>query len=164
MTAESIRSGLRNFARVYEYMKPFEKRELIRIVLSGAQIGDRTLILDVYETACAGFAQAVKSDSRSEPPIWLPGLPAQSVLVDTSLIALRSLSTLHKRSRNHRRAGTEPRLWAARLGLPNQPASTIAKQLGVTRAAVSLSLSREAGPRTPGPTGYDVPAANCGRS
>ena len=48
------------------------KRELIRTVLSRASIGDRTLILDVYETACAGFAQAVKSDSRSEPPVWLP--------------------------------------------------------------------------------------------
>ena len=70
--AESIRAGLRNFARVHEYMKPHEKRELIRTILSRAQIGDRTLILDVYETACAGFAQAVKSDSRSESPIWLP--------------------------------------------------------------------------------------------
>lgn len=35
-------------------------------------IGDRTLSLEVYETACAGFAQAVKSGSRSEPPNWLP--------------------------------------------------------------------------------------------
>ena len=72
MTAESIRSGLRNFARVYEHLKPYGKKELIRSVLSRASIGDRTLILDIYETACAGFAQAVKSDSRSEPPVWLP--------------------------------------------------------------------------------------------
>ena len=151
MTAESIRSGLRNFARVYEYMKPYEKRELIRIVLSRAQIGGRTLILDVYETACAGFAQAVKSDSRSETPGWLPESVARSVLRDCWQVQLPSVMTLKIREKRVRRETFAHPEWAAAVasGVVSSKAE-LARRTGVSRAAVTLALKRGAASRFEG--------------
>ncbi len=70
--ANAARAGLINFHRVYEQLRPFEKQELLRLVLHRAEVGDREIVLELYERACANFAQAPKSDSRFEQPIWLP--------------------------------------------------------------------------------------------
>ncbi len=69
---DAARAGLANFHRVYEHLRPFEKQELIRLVLHRAEVGDRQIVLELYEGACASFAQAPKSATRFEPPIWLP--------------------------------------------------------------------------------------------
>ena len=69
---EPVRAGLMNFARVYEHLKPFEQQELIRLVLHRAEVGDHEIVLELYQEACASFAQASKSVSRFEPTIWLP--------------------------------------------------------------------------------------------
>lgn len=71
--ADTARTGLANFRRVYECLRPFEKQELIRLVLHRAEVGDHEIVLEIFEGACASFAQAPKSDSRFEPTIWLPG-------------------------------------------------------------------------------------------
>ena len=68
----TVRSGLAHFDRVYAHLKPFEQQELIRLVVQGIEVGDRSITLDLYKKACAAFAQASKSVSRFEPPIWLP--------------------------------------------------------------------------------------------
>ena len=68
----AVREGLANFHRVYAHLKPFERQELIRLILHRAEISDRELVLEIYKGACA-FTQAPKSDTRFERPIWLPG-------------------------------------------------------------------------------------------
>ena len=68
--ADTARTGLANFRRVYECLRPFEKQELIRLVLHRAEVGDHEIVLEIFEGACASFAQAPKSDSRFEPTIW----------------------------------------------------------------------------------------------
>jgi hypothetical protein len=70
LSAGKVRAGLANFHQVYAHLKPFERQELIWLVPHRAVVGDRELILEIYEGACA--AQARKSDSRFEPPNWLP--------------------------------------------------------------------------------------------
>ncbi len=67
------RAGLANFRRVYEHLRPFEKQELIRLVLHRAVVSDGEITLEIYEEACASFAQASESGPRFAPPIWLPG-------------------------------------------------------------------------------------------
>ena len=73
MDPNAVRAGLLNFHRVYEQLRPFEKQELVRLVLHRAEVADHQIVLDLYEGACASFARAPESASRFEPPIWLPG-------------------------------------------------------------------------------------------
>lgn len=77
ISAESIRGGLANFNRVFEHLQPHEQRELVRLVLKQAQVGDRELILELYGGALGAF----EGQKESEPgvrfaaaPIWLPDL------------------------------------------------------------------------------------------
>ena len=74
--ADAIRDGLLNFDRVYACLKPFEQRELVRLILVKAVLGDRDLVLHLTGEACAAFAQAPKKASPTEGfaerAIWLP--------------------------------------------------------------------------------------------
>ena len=72
ITAAAVRAGLVNFGRVYAHLRPFEQRDLIRLLISRAELHDGRIVLDLYEKACATFAQASESDSRFEATIWLP--------------------------------------------------------------------------------------------
>ena len=76
VSADAVRSGIANFERVYAHLKPFEQRELIRLVLAKAVIGDRELVLHLRGEACTSFAQApTKASSEewfAERAIWLP--------------------------------------------------------------------------------------------
>lgn len=73
INANQARAGLANFRRVYEQLRPFEKQDLFRLVLHRAVVGDHEITLEIYEEACASFAQASESDKRFEAPMWLPG-------------------------------------------------------------------------------------------
>ena len=53
-------------------LTPFERKELIRLVLRRAEVGDRQIVLELYGTLTPEMATA-QSRSRSEPPNWLPG-------------------------------------------------------------------------------------------
>ncbi len=70
---ELVREGLRNFRRAYEHLRPYEKHDLLRALLRQATVGDREIRIELYEEACAGFAQASQSVSRSGHIEWLPG-------------------------------------------------------------------------------------------
>lgn len=63
--ADDVREGLQNFERVYACLKPFEQRDLVRLVLDKAVVGDRELVLHPKGEACAAFAQAPK---KAIPP------------------------------------------------------------------------------------------------
>ena len=73
MDADAVRAGLLNFHRVYEQLRPFEKQELVRLVLHRAEVADHQIVLELYEGACASFAQAPESASRTGSRGWLPG-------------------------------------------------------------------------------------------
>lgn len=45
---------------------------IVALLLKCAEVGDKEIVLDLYEEACAAFAQASKSDSRFARPGWLP--------------------------------------------------------------------------------------------
>ena len=76
VTPDAVREGLANFERVYAHLKPFEQKELVRLLLHRATIGDRELILEINGEACTRFAQASESATNrggfTERAIWLP--------------------------------------------------------------------------------------------
>ena len=72
MTADAGRSALCQFGEVFACLTPFERKELIRLVLRRAEVGDRQIVLEVYPIHAPVMAMA-QSHSRSEPPNWLPG-------------------------------------------------------------------------------------------
>ena len=72
VTAHAVRSALSEIGEVYACLTPFERKELIRLVLRRAEVGDRQIVLELYGTLTPDMATA-QSRSRSEPPNWLPG-------------------------------------------------------------------------------------------
>ena len=73
-SAESVQVGLSNFKRVFAHLQPHEQRELVRLVLKQATVGDRELVLELYGGALGAFEGQKKSEPGSrfaEPPIWL---------------------------------------------------------------------------------------------
>jgi hypothetical protein len=72
VTADAVRSGLSDIGEVYACLTPFERKELIRLVLRRAEVGDRQIVLELYGTLMPEMAMA-QSCSRSEPANWLPG-------------------------------------------------------------------------------------------
>jgi prefoldin subunit 5 len=72
VTADAVRCALGEFSEVYACLMPFERKELIRLVLRRAEVGDRQIVLEMYPVH-APLAAMAQSRSRSEPPNWLPG-------------------------------------------------------------------------------------------
>ena len=72
MTAETVRASLTRFKDVYAHLTPFERRELMRLLLRRAEVGDRQIVLEIYPVTAPDMAMP-QSRSRSEAPNWLPG-------------------------------------------------------------------------------------------
>ena len=72
VTADTVRSALGEFSEVYACLMPFERKELIRLVLRRAEIGDRQIVLELNSVQSSTMTMA-QSHLRSEPPNWLPG-------------------------------------------------------------------------------------------
>lgn len=72
MTIETVRASLARFKDVYAQLTPFERRELMRLLLRRAEVSDRQIVLEIYPIATPEMA-APQSRSRSEAPNWLPG-------------------------------------------------------------------------------------------
>jgi hypothetical protein len=64
------------FDRVYAHLKPFERRELIRLMLHRAVLGDHEMVLEINGRACREFVQAPQNTQSgtwfAERAIWLP--------------------------------------------------------------------------------------------
>jgi chromosome segregation ATPase len=71
VTAETVRSTLREFSRVYACLTSFEQKELMRLVLRRAEISKRQIVLELHAVPAPRLAVA-QSLQRSEPPNWLP--------------------------------------------------------------------------------------------
>ena len=72
VTAEAVRAALAEFRDVYTCLTPFERKELMRLVLRRAEVSERQIVLELYPVQVPHMEMA-QSHSRSEPPNWLPG-------------------------------------------------------------------------------------------
>jgi hypothetical protein len=72
VTAETVRASLIRFRGVYAHLKPGERKELMRLLLHRAEVGDRQIVLEIYPVTAPDMAMP-RSPSRSEAPNWLPG-------------------------------------------------------------------------------------------
>ena len=72
MTAETVRSGLERFGDVLDVLTPFERRELMRLVVHRVEVADRQIALEIYAVTPQELAMP-QGRLRSEAPNWLPG-------------------------------------------------------------------------------------------
>lgn len=76
VTAAAVRDGLLNFERVFPHLRPHEQRDLVRLLVRKAELGDRELVLEIYGKASACFAGQEKANPGlgfAEASDWLPG-------------------------------------------------------------------------------------------
>ena len=70
-----VRRAMANIAEVYGCLQPFEQKELMQLVLKGAEVNERQMVLEIR----AGLGESLigepgpQSKKRFEGPIWLPG-------------------------------------------------------------------------------------------
>jgi site-specific DNA recombinase len=76
VTAETVRSALREFSGLYACLTPFEQKELMRLVLHRAEISERQIVLELHAVPAPRLAVA-QSLQRSGPPSWLPDQSAR---------------------------------------------------------------------------------------
>jgi hypothetical protein len=73
---EIIRNALARIDEVYSKLKPFERRELMSLVLKSARVNEREIILEIY--ALGEQTKPQKTGETDEKvrllPIWLPEL------------------------------------------------------------------------------------------
>jgi site-specific DNA recombinase len=76
--AADIRRAMASIFQVYNLLQPFEQKELMQLILQGAEINEREMVLEIRTGACVGASEAsrgkvhTKGNSRFEPPNWLP--------------------------------------------------------------------------------------------
>ena len=74
VSAETVRSALANINDVYSQLKPFERRELIGLILKSAEVNEREIVLEIY--ALGEQQVSPESIKQSEMvrllPNWLP--------------------------------------------------------------------------------------------
>jgi hypothetical protein len=76
VTAEGVRRALADAHQVYDQLKPFEQKELMRLVLHRAEVGDKEIVLEVYGGIGVMTAEAPEGTLGSSPRFqtqnWLP--------------------------------------------------------------------------------------------
>ncbi len=76
VTVAVVREALAQLHQVYAHLKPFEQRELLRLVVHRVEVRDTELVLEVKGNACSGAGQAGSTplfrSQRFETPDWLP--------------------------------------------------------------------------------------------
>jgi site-specific DNA recombinase len=85
VSADAVRMALSNIGGVYECLQPYERKELVRLLLQRAEVSERRITLEIragLEEFPRPAATGGKSGSRSERPGWLPDPVARSVVVD----------------------------------------------------------------------------------
>ena len=72
--AETVKSALANISEIYEQLKPFERRELIGLILKSAEVSEKEIILEIYALGEQIISpESVKQSEKVRlPPIWLP--------------------------------------------------------------------------------------------
>ena len=77
VSAEEVRQALMRADAVYAELKPYEKKDLVQLLLHKAEVGDREIIVELRGGACGVSSEGPGTSdlvsSRSEPVDWLPG-------------------------------------------------------------------------------------------
>lgn len=69
----AVRDALSRFGVVYQYLKPYERKELFHLVLRRAEVHSRKIVLEINGNVPVITAEtSEKSGSRSRTPNWLP--------------------------------------------------------------------------------------------
>lgn len=74
VSAQTVSAALANVSDVYDCLQPYERKDLIRLLLQRAEVGERRITLEIR----GGLQEAPKpatkgkSASRFERPSWLP--------------------------------------------------------------------------------------------
>ena len=74
-----VRRAIANISEVYDCLHPFEQKELMQLILQGAEISERQMVLEIKTGVCVGGGRpqirevGAKGKIRFEAPNWLPG-------------------------------------------------------------------------------------------
>jgi hypothetical protein len=138
---------IHTFKELFGELKPYEQRELTRLVLHRAEVNEWEITLEVYALNKSALPEkvAAQGDVVRMPPDWLPGLVYHGTLRFSFKCRLSSLSQLRHRETNHRiRRGTEEVVaeWQRLLddGVVKNRAE-LARRIGVSRARITQALS-----------------------
>ena len=148
--AEKVKEAISRINEVYGQLKPFERRELIGLILKSAKVSEKEIELEIYalgvkQLNSTNGTNSVKLGEKVRAALnWLPELVSQSVLRDTFSCRLPSLE---------RRCGMESKArhdegiaylvddWQRMLNngeVKNR--AELARRMGVTRARVTQVL------------------------
>ena len=75
VSADAVRAALANVTEVYEALQPYERKELVRLLLQRAEVGEHRITLEIrgrLQELPGAATLGAKSGSRSERPGWLP--------------------------------------------------------------------------------------------
>ena len=70
-----VRAALGQVKELFGALKPYEQRELMRLVLQRAEVNEREITLEVYALNAASLPEkvGVEGDVVRMRPVWLPG-------------------------------------------------------------------------------------------
>ena len=141
VTAEVVRAALSQVQQVYACLKPYEQRELVRLVLHRAEVHVRELVLEINGAVGQAITPATVYNGSlvRRTQDWLPGAVSQSVFRQAFRIHLRSLVAWSRRRGSN--PGDLRTQWQTLLDLGFAPTrATLARMQGVSRARVTQVL------------------------
>lgn len=146
--ADQVRAALQNIHAIYGELHPYERRELVRLVLHKIELHARELVLEINGGVCTAMGETPLGSGSiggvvRQAPDWLPGLVSQSVSFTHGFPArLPSITRLARaEARLRRQVGDLAGAWRALLAsgaVKNRAA--LARREGVTRAYVTQVL------------------------
>jgi hypothetical protein len=139
-----------SISQVYNRLQPFEQKELMQLILQGAEINEREMVLGIRTGACVGASEAprengaTKGKLRFEPPKWLPAPVSHRTFRHSFKCHLPSLIQLRNRETNHRiKQGTHKGVaqWRRLLddGVVKNRAE-LARREGLSRARITRAF------------------------
>jgi site-specific DNA recombinase len=141
-----VRAALGRVKELFRALKPYEQRELMKLVLQRAQVNEREITLDVYALTEASLPAKVGADGEAvrTRPGWLPIPVSHRTFRHSFQCHLPSLSDLCHRERNLRcRQGASQVVsdWQRMLddGLVKSRAE-LARRVGVSRARITRAF------------------------
>jgi site-specific DNA recombinase len=143
LDADTVRTALGQIGAIYAQLRPFEQKELFRLLVHRAEIKPRRMVLEIKTGACSSLAQApdaVSGAKRYFSPIRLPELVTQSVCSDKFPARIPSLRHL-TRTRARKGVAVVAAEWQELLAAGTVTSqSELAHRMGVSRARVSQVL------------------------
>ena len=141
VTAEVVRAALSQVHQVYACLKPYEQRELMRLVVHRAEVHVRELVLEINGAVGQEITPATVNNGGvvRQTQDWLPEAVSQSVFRQAFRIHLRSLIAWSRRRGSN--PGNLRTQWQTLLDLGFAPTrATLARMQGVSRARVTQVL------------------------